>query len=219
MVHIRGGCFEMGSPASEIGRYDDERQRRVCVNAFKLGKYEVTQAQWKAVMGNNPSRFSGCENCPVEQVSWNDVQGYIGKLNARTGQHYRLPTEAEWEYAARAGTTSAYPWGDSVGRNRANCDGCGSQWDDKRTAPVGSFAPNAWGLYDTAGNVWEWTCSAYDQDYGGAERRCAGKNDAGSRVDRGGSWGNVPRGVRSANRGRDAPDNRGSYLGFRLAQD
>ncbi len=103
MVRVSGGCFQMGSPRSEEGRDDDERQHRVCVDDFEIGKYEVTQAQWRAVMGNNPSHFSGCDECPVERVSWNDVQEYIGKLNNQTGKRYRLPTEAEWEYACRSG--------------------------------------------------------------------------------------------------------------------
>ncbi len=218
MVRVGGGCFQMGSPPSESGRDDDERQHRVCVDSFSIGEYEVTQAQWVAVMGSNPSRFSGCDRCPVERVSWNDVQDYIGKLNARSGKRYRLPTEAEWEYAARAGSTTAYPWGDAVGLNRANCDGCGSQWDGRRTAPVGSFRPNAWGLYDTVGNVWEWTCSLYDSSYGGAEQRCLVKNDARSRVNRGGFWHNGPRRVRSATRYRNGPYNRNNNLGLRLAQ-
>lgn len=219
MIAIRAGCFQVGSPTSETGRFDDERQHQVCVENFQIGKYEVTQAQWEAVMGTNPSRFSGCANCPVEQVSWNGVQDYIDKLNTRTGKRYRLPTEAEWEYAARAGTTNTYPWGDSIGRNRANCRDCGSQWDNKRTAPVGSFQPNAWGLYDTAGNVWEWTCSAYEKNYGDAEQRCFDKNHAGTRALRGGSWNDGPSRVRSAFRAGYTADGRGDYLGFRLAQD
>ena len=219
MVALSGGCFQMGSPASEEGRYDDERQHRVCVEAFSIGKYEVTQGQWEAVMGSNPSYFSGCADCPVEQVSWNDVQVYLERLNARTGKRYRLPTEAEWEYAARAGTSTAYFWGDAVGSNNANCDGCGSRWDNQRPAPVGSFQPNGWGLYDTAGNVWEWTCSIYDNDYSGAESRCESNNHADSRVLRGGSWNDVPHWVRSACRLWGTPDVRTFNLGFRLAQD
>ena len=219
LVAIPGGCFEMGSPPSEEGRQENERQHRVCVDAFRIGKYEVSQAQWQMVMGNNPSRFSGCDDCPVEKVSWTEVNDYIAELNARTGQRYRLPTEAEWEYAARAGTQTAYWWGNSVGRNKANCDGCGNRGDDRHAAPIGSFAPNPWGLYDTAGNVWEWTCSAYDAAYGGAEQQCAGTTYAGQMALRGGSWGLNPTWARSATRFRYTPDARSYYLGFRLARD
>ena len=213
LVAIRGGCFQMGSSASEEVRADDERQHRVCVDDFAIGKYEVTQAQWQAVMGSNPSHFSGCSDCPLERVSWNDVQEYIEKLNARTGKHYRLPTEAEWEYAARAGTQTPFWSGDCIHTDQANYDGnydyagCGAKTGvyREKTLPVGSLQANPWGLYDVAGNVYEWTCSLYDKKYGGAESKCAGKNDAGSRSLRGGSWLTDPRWVRAAGRYGDAP--------------
>ena len=151
-------------------------------------------------------------------MSWWDATAYARWLSGETGKRYRLPTEAEWEYAARAGSTSAYPWGDSLGRNRANCRECGSWRDSRETAPVGSFAANAWGLYDTVGNVWEWTCSVYDADYGGAEQRCA-SGSAGLRVYRGGSWRDVPGRGRLANRVWNFPVRGSGNLGFRLAQD
>jgi formylglycine-generating enzyme required for sulfatase activity len=127
-----------------------------------------------------------------------------------------LPTEAEWEYAARAGTTTARYWGEAIGRNQANCRGCGSQWDGKQTAPVGSFTPNAWGFHDMLGNVWEWTCSAFEANYRGAEQRC----DVGgeSRAVRGGSWFDFPDRVRSADRGGGPPGNRSDGRGLRLAR-
>ena len=150
----------MGSPPSEKGRDSDERQHTVSVGEFWLGETEVTQAQWQAVMGNNPSKFKG-DDRPVENVSWKDVQVFIKRLNNRSGKRFRLPTEAEWEYAARAGTQTARYWGDGIGSNNANCNGCGSRWDSDETAPVGSFKPNAFGLHDMLGNVWEWTCSEY----------------------------------------------------------
>jgi formylglycine-generating enzyme required for sulfatase activity len=137
------------------------------------------------------------------------------------------PTAEEWEYAARAGTETAYWWGDEIGKNRANCNGCGSQWDYKQTAPVGSFAPNPWGLYDTAGNVWEWVQDCWHKNYEGApEDGSKAWKEGGdcslrgsSRVVRGGSWFYLPRYVRSALRDRNEPDNRNDNPGFRLAQD
>ena len=224
MALIEGGCFLMGSIELETGRDRDERQHGVCVKAFSLGKYEVTFAEYdrfaEATGRTRPDdRGWGREDRPVINVSWHDATAYARWLSEETGEGYRLPTEAEWEYAARAGTLSAYPWGNSVGRDRANCDGCGSRWDDRQTAPVGSFEANAWNLHDTVGNVSEWTCSAPDRGYGGAEQHCASGND-GSRVVRGGSWIDKPGRVRSATRYRffDPPD-RDSYLGFRLAHD
>jgi formylglycine-generating enzyme required for sulfatase activity/serine/threonine protein kinase len=227
LVRIDGGCFQMGSPPSEEGHNDDERQHRVCVEDFAIGKHEVTQAQWEAVMGSNPSRFDECADCPVEQVSWNDVQGYIAKLNERTGKHYRLPTEAQWEYAARAGTQTPFWSGECIHTDQANYDGnydyngCGAKTGvyRRKTLPVGSLEANAWGLYDVAGNVWEWTCSLYDKDYGGAESKCAGKDESGSRSLRGGSWDGLPHWVRAANRHGYRPDGRIGTIGFRLAQD
>ncbi|QEP42376.1 formylglycine-generating enzyme family protein [Ectothiorhodospiraceae bacterium BW-2] len=171
----------------------------------------------RRVAENNPSSFKKGDNYPVEGVSWHDALDFIDKLNRQSGKNYRLPTEAEWEYAARGGTTTAYWWGDGVGRNNANCDGCGSQWDNKSTAPVGSFKPNPYGLYDTAGNVWEWTCSGKDGDYkDNMEISCKNRADSGDRAFRGGSWGNGPAGVRAAGRVGDGPDFRNFYLGFRL---
>jgi formylglycine-generating enzyme required for sulfatase activity len=227
LVHIDGGCFQMGSPPSEEGRDDDERQHRVCVEDFAIGKYEVTQAQWEAVMGSNPSHFNDCADCPVERVSWNDVQDYIAKLNERTGKQYRLPTEAQWEYAARAGTQTPFWSGECIHTDQANYDGnydyngCGAKTGVycQKTLPVGSLEANPWGLYDVLGNVWEWTCSLYDKGYGGAESKCAGKNEAGSRSLRGGSWGGRPPGVRAAFRSGTRPATRYGDIGFRLAQD
>ncbi|MEI2772271.1 MAG: bifunctional serine/threonine-protein kinase/formylglycine-generating enzyme family protein [Candidatus Competibacter sp.] len=230
MVQIAGGCFQMGSPETEKGRDDDERQHEVCVGIFEIGVYEVTQGQWKAVMGGNPSYFkNGDDKYPVESVSWNDVQTYLGKLNQKTGKNYRLPTEAEWEYAARAGTTGPFWTGRCVTTEQANYDGnygygepgCGARIGAYRwkTLPVGSFKPNLWGLYDTMGNVWEWTCSAYDEKYGSAEQKCTEKNITGPLAVRGGSWFDVPAGVRSANRYGFAPaEDRSDRLGFRLAR-
>ena len=161
---------------------------------------------------------------PVINVRWDDAVAYAEWLSEQTGKRYRLPSEAEWEYAARAGTKTPYWWGEEVGVNRANCDGCGSQWDNKQTAPLGSFAANPWGLNDTAGNVWEWTQDCWHNSYYNApddgsawleeyERQCL------LRVLRGGSWGGLPGGVRSASRGGGAAGYRRGNIGFRLAQD
>ena len=133
-------------------------------------------------------------------VSWDDTQQYVAWLSRMTGQPYRLLTEAEWEYAARAGTTTAYYWGDEIGKGNANCDGCGSQWDFKQTAPIGSFAPNAFGLYDMAGNVNQWVQDCYHDDYNGApiDGSAWTSEDCSRRVVRGGSWYYSPLSLRSA---------------------
>ncbi|MCX7067081.1 MAG: formylglycine-generating enzyme family protein [Methylococcales bacterium] len=164
---------------------------------------------------------------PVEQVSENDVQDFINKLNTQTGKSYRLPTEAEWEYAARAGTTSPFYTGDCINTQQANYDGnsqdynnCGAKTGvyKQTTVAVGSYPANPWGLYDMAGNVWEWTCSAYVENYDGSEKQCSSKNDAStSRVLRGGSWYYLARYTRSARRYRSTPVNRLINFGFRFA--
>jgi len=175
---------------------------------------EVTQAQWQAIMGSNPSKFKGSD-LPVEEVSWDDIQEFIKKLNARSGKRFRLPTESEWEYAARAGTQTSRYWGEAIGRNRANCSECSSRWDGKQTAPVRSFKPNKFGLHDMLGNVWEWTCSAYTKSYDGSEQEC--DVSAGTYSLRGGSLLSHPRRVRAAYRLNFNPDNRYNFIGFRLA--
>ncbi len=226
MVAIKGGCFQMGSPSNEEGRYDIERQHRVCVEDFQIGKYEVTQAQWQAVMGNNPSHFKGCDDCPVENVSWNYVQQYIEKLNRRNGKRYRLPTEAEWEYAARAGTTGPFSFLGKISAEKvnykANYTYAGSAKGEYRgkTVPVGSLPANPWSLHEVHGNVWEWTCSRYVEDYDGSEKECIDKNDTNARPSvRSGSWWGKPWTVRSANRLSHRPTgDRKSNLGFRLAR-
>jgi len=215
---IPGGRFRMGSSFSEKGRYSNEQPHTVRVGEFWLGETEVTQAQWQAIMGSNPSEFRGSD-LPVENVNFNDVQEFIRKLNNRTWHMFRLPTEAEWEYAARAGTQTTRYWGDGIGRNNANCNGCGSRWDYKQTAPVRSFTPNTFGLHDMLGNVYEWTCSEYKDHYDGrSEQKCSLSADYYSL--RGGSWYNLPRRVRAANRVNfNFPDLRYNFIGFRLARD
>lgn len=214
LVRLPGGCFQMGSPENEPDRGDDEYQHRVCVEAFEMGRYEVTQRQWQAVMGNNPSSFKGCADCPVAKVSWNDVQDYLARLNGRTGGTYRLPTEAEWEYACRGGVAGQrYCGGDDEDRvawYEGNSGG--------KTHPVGRKAANGYGLYDLTGNVYEWTCSLYNEDYGGAEKECTTRDTPGRRAVRGGSWFD-PDWVRSAFRAGFDPTSRSfGLLGFRLAR-
>ena len=161
-VLIEPGTFQMGSRSGEAGRHDDEVRHQVTLSqAYYLGKYEVTQGQWAAVMGDNPSRFSNCgRTCPVEHVSWDDVQEFIRELNRREGANvYRLPTEAEWEYAARAGTQTAYHFGTAA--NRLGQYGWYQDNSGDQTHPVGGKRPNGWGLYDMLGNVWEWVADWY----------------------------------------------------------
>ncbi len=218
MVVIPGGSFQMGS-----NEYDNEKPiHSVSIKSFALGKYEVTQGQWKAVMGSNPSKFKDCgDTCPVEMVSWDDTQQYIQKLNASSGQQYRLPSESEWEYAAKAGSTTKYFWGDSIGNNNANCDGCGSRWDNKTTVPIGQFKPNAFGVYDMHGNVWERVQDYYHNNYSGAPTDgnvWVSGGEQEFRVLRGGSWFDSPAVLRSANRNWLTPDFRNSNFGFRLAR-
>lgn len=223
MVTVAAGGFRMGCIENDKDCYDSEKPvRTVQVGAFAIGRYEVTFDQYdlfcEATGREKPNDQGwGRGNRPVINVSWLDANAFAAWLSQQSGRTYRLPTEAEWEVAARAGTETKFWWGDAVGSNRANCDGCGSRWDNKQTAPVGSFAANKWGLYDTAGNVWEWTCSAWASPYDGSEQRCMTTGVA-FRVERGGRWLNYPRSVRSAYRHDGAPGGRGYALGFRLAR-
>ena len=224
MVRVSGGCFQMGSPDSAPNRGTNERLHRVCLARFSIGKFEVTFDEYDRfadATGRGRPRDGlgggwGRGRRPVIFVSWKDATAYAQWLSKETGESYRLPTEAEWEYAARAGSVTAYPWGDAVGRGRANCRGCGDHWD--YTAPVGSFPPNAWGLHDTSGNVLEWTCSEYDEGYGGDETRCATAN-ARRPVLRGGDWLHSPAGLRSAYRAPTNPNSAYSGFGLRVVRD
>ncbi|MGN0852635.1 MAG: formylglycine-generating enzyme family protein, partial [Kiritimatiellia bacterium] len=245
LVYCPPGKFMMGSPVSEAGRFDNEKQHEVkLTRGFWLGKYEVTQRQWKSVMGNNPSRFKG-DDRPVENVSWNDCQDFIGRVRSATGLDVRLPTEAEWEYACRAGTTSALPNGKDlriVGKNNgpalddiawyggnscrdfelANGYDC-SDWPEKQysgsragTHPVGRKRPNRWGLYDMIGNVWEWCGDRYGAYPEGSVTEPTGPASGSDRVFRGGSWGRGARYCRSAGRLGCGPVSLDDDLGFRL---
>jgi formylglycine-generating enzyme required for sulfatase activity len=216
-VRIPAGTFQMGSNDG----YDYERPvHQVTISQpFELGKYPVTQAQWEAVMGNNPSEFTGDPTRPGERVSWRDVQRFIKHLNARdraAGVTYRLPTEAEWEYAARAGTTTAY----SFGGDPAQLDAYGWYGGNSggTTHPVGQKQPNPWRLYDMHGNVWEWVQNWFDSDYYSRSPATdpQGPDTGSRRVFRGGSWGSDAWDCRSAIRNGAEPGNRLTYLGFRL---
>ena len=235
-VWVPGECYEMGCGSWTSDCYDNEKPvHEVCVDGFWIGKYEVTQGQWKKVMGNNPARFKKGDDYPVEKVSWDDAKTFIGKLNSSSGGGYRfrLPTEAEWEYAARAGTTTVRYWGDDPDDacRYANVHDQTSKrinkfyWphhncDDGYavTAPAGSFQPNAFGLYDMLGNVWEWCEDIYSADaYRKHQRNNPIYTEGGSdRVIRGGSWCTEPGGVRSAYRDNFAPVYRNYDVGFRL---
>jgi eukaryotic-like serine/threonine-protein kinase len=205
----------MGSPASEAGRSDTEGpQHRVSVPSFYMGRFEVTQAQWQAVMGNNPSSFKG-ENRPVERVSWNDAQEFCKKLSQRTGRTYRLPSEAEWEYACRAGTRTAYYFGDDAGKLGEYAwfaENSGSQ-----THSVGSFIANGFGLHDMHGNLWEWCQDPYYNHYRGAPTDgSVREGNSPDRLLRGGSWSNLAQNCRSANRDWRNPAYRINADGLRL---
>jgi formylglycine-generating enzyme required for sulfatase activity len=227
LVDIPAGSFMMGSNNGD----DEKPVHRVTVPAFKMMKHEVTQGQWEAIMGSNPAFFSNCgSKCPIEAISWNDVQTFIQKLNQQTGMNFRLPSEAEWEYAARAGTTTTFSTGDRISTSQANFDGrytyngsSEGQYREK-TLPVGSFQPNDFGLYDMHGNVWEWTQDCWNESYSGwfssapEDASAWLSGDCDKRVLRGGSLSDVPGLLRSANRyGLDAAS-RSYVYGFRLVQ-
>ena len=215
MVYVEGGTFTMGATfEQQEPDYDEKPTHRVSLSSFYIGKYEVTQALWKAVMGSNPSHWKG-DNLPVENVSWNDCQTFLRKLNAMTGKNFRLPTEAEWEFAARGGNRSrGYQYsGSNVLSDVAwYADNSGS-----KTHNVGTKAPNELGIYDMSGNVWEW-CQDWKGSYiGSAQTNPKGPSSGSYRVDRGGSWFNFAWSCRVACRYCHTPDYRYFDLGFRLA--
>ena len=235
MVRIPAGSFLMGSPADEPDRYTHEGPpHRVAVAAFAAGRYPVTFAQWDACVAAGACTHAardegwGRGDRPVIDVSWDDAQAYVAWLGRRTGQRYRLLSEAEYEYAARAGSTSPYPWGERASHDQANygadscCEGRAEgrdQWI--HTAPVGRFPANAFGLHDMLGNVYEWVQDAWHDSFDGAPTdgsAWAERQDLRRRVLRGGSWGNVPQELRSANRLWFSADGRVSEVGFRVAR-
>jgi formylglycine-generating enzyme required for sulfatase activity/serine/threonine protein kinase len=214
LVQIPAGTFLMGSPSSESGCDDDETQHRVTITRpFYMGIHEVTQEQYEAMMGNNPSNFKGAKN-PVEQVSHDDAVAFCRKLSQPTGKTVRLPTEAEWEYACRAGTTSRFSFGDSDSSLSDHAWYSGNS--GRQTHSVGGRKPNAWGLYDMHGNVWEWCSDWYGEYPSGNSIDPKGPNNGSIRVLRGGSWGHDPQDCRSAGRSRGAPGGAVNDDGFRV---
>jgi formylglycine-generating enzyme required for sulfatase activity len=214
-TRIPAGEFYMGSEESDV----EEPVHKVRIKKpFYLGTYPVTQREWKAVMGDNPSFFKG-DNLSVEQVSWGDVQEFIRKLNEKEGtDKYRLPSEAEWEYACRAGTTTRYSFGD----DESELDDYAWYYDNSgnKTLPVGQKKPNPWGLYDMHGNVEEWVQDIWHDSYDGAPTDGSSwERDGADRVIRGGCWADYAGACRSAARDLGGPRNRGSGLGFRLLQE
>ncbi|HWA21273.1 MAG TPA: formylglycine-generating enzyme family protein [Caulobacterales bacterium] len=247
MVVIPGGTFSMGSSPEEAGHDADESpQHVVSLQSFAVGKYAVTVAEYSACVaarqcpatewqepGSVFNAQTGSDdyyrkmgagltgaNRPVVGVSCNDANSYAKWLSGKTKKRYRLLTEAEWEYAKRAGTATPYYWGSTIGAGNANCAGCGSQWDGEQPSPVGSFAANSFGVYDMAGNVWQWVEDCYHESYAGSPGDGAAWTGAACarRVLRGGSWSSSPRTLRSADRHRDDPSNRVGSYGFRVAR-
>lgn len=207
MVYVTGGTFNMGS---EDGEADEKPIHQVTVSSFYMGKYEITQAQWQLVMGNNPSKFNDCSNCPVENVSWDDVQQFLVKLNAKTGKNYRLPTEAEWEYAARGGQKFSYAGSNNIGEV--------AWYKEGKTHPVGQMFANGYGLYDMTGNVWEWCNDWFSASYysNSPSNNPKGSSSGSTRVLRGGSWYSAVAYCRVAFRSGGVPGKSTTDLGFRI---
>jgi formylglycine-generating enzyme required for sulfatase activity len=211
MVFVQGGKFQMGS---KDGGSDEKPVHQVTLSDFFIGKVEVTQRQWQYVMGKNPSFFKGCDDCPVEQVSWNDVQEFIRKLNRKSGKNYRLPTEAEWEYAAKGGNKSkgyTYSGSDSIGDV-----GWYTKNSDSKTHLAGQKQPNELGLYDMSGNVLEWCSDWYGRYLPRSQVNPKGASTGDSRVYRGGGWGYLSRSCHTTNRDRTGPGSHSFNLGFRV---
>jgi formylglycine-generating enzyme required for sulfatase activity len=235
MIWVPAGTFTMGSPMTEVGRQADrENEHNVShTQGFYLGKYEVTQAQYEAVMTGNtdglnakPSQWPNNPDRPVEKVSHDDIQKFLIRLNSQQagnipeGWAYVLPTEAQWEYACRAGTTTVYSWGDDINSSRANYnwDGGSTTGNDfKQTRNVGQYAANSWGFFDMHGNVWEWTADWYAAYSSGSQTDPEGPATGSSRVLRGGSWYDSGTYLRSAYRNNfHAPSHRANNFGFRI---
>jgi formylglycine-generating enzyme required for sulfatase activity len=225
MVVIPAGRFTMGFDA---GRSEEKPAHEVEIaESFALGVYETTYAEWGVCVQEGSCRYdpadhgdSGNPQLPVSNISWDDAQNYVRWLSARTGEQYRLPSEAEWEYAARAGTSTIYWWGDEAGTNLANCQNCGSRWDNQQAAPVGSFQANPFGLYDMHGNVWEWTADCWNDSYrdAPADGTVWLKGDCLARVLRSGAWKQETDYMRAARRSWYDRDVRYYLHGMRVAK-
>ena len=234
MMVIPAGSFTMGSPPSEVGRYENEGpQRRVVIQRpLAVSRFEVSFEEWGLCAANGGCQAYAPEDegwgrgrRPVIRVSWEDAAGYAAWLAERTGRGYRLLSEAEWEYAARAITDgrpgARYYWGENMEPGNANCLGCGGQAANQPTLPVGSFSPNAFGLHDMLGNVWEWVSDPWHDNYVDAPadgRIWSSAGDSTRRVIRGGAWSSTQRGIRSANRNFAKPTDRADFIGFRVAR-
>jgi formylglycine-generating enzyme required for sulfatase activity len=229
LVRIEGGTFSMGDNRGE-GEEIEKPVHPVTVRSFWMGKYEVTQRQWEEIMGNNPSFFKDCDDCPVEQVSWDNVQMFLQKLNTRSGARYRLPTEAEWEYAAGGGNGTRTRFGN--GRDEANPAEINFEGRANykktysvvgefrgKTVPVGSLLPNQLGLHDMSGNVYEWCSDWYGPYATDAQTDPPGPATGTERVFRGGSWDDFPQNIRITRRSANIPSFRYSRIGFRLVLD
>ncbi len=216
LVLVPGACYVTGA--------EDERHAKVCIDPYYIGAFEVTFEEYdrfvRATGRKLPDDEGWGRGCrPVINVGVYDALNFAKWLSRKTGHHYRLPTEVEWEHAARAGSDALYPWGNELGSNRANCDGCGSRWDGEQSAPVGSFLPNAWGLHDVVGNVAEWTCSMRDPDPEHSFERCDSIYETRRRAYRNGSWSDEPDRLHLPFRDWNAAMRRTDFVGFRLVRE
>ena len=227
LVVVPAGAFRMGDLKGG-GDADEASVRTVTIaRPFAVARYETTFAQWDACAAAGACRSGvndigfGRGDRPVILVTFEDAQTYADWLSRESGKRFRLTTEAEWEYMARAGSEARYPWGDDVGTGNANCDGCGSTWDDERTAPAGSFPANAFGVHDAIGNVYEWVADCGRYSYEGAPvdgSRWEADGACTLRMMRGGSWLSLPRSSRAANRVRNPIGHKSIHIGFRVAR-
>ena len=218
MIYVKGGTFRMGVTEEQESGYDSDEQpvHEVTLSDYYIGKYEVTQGLWKAVMGSNPSSFKKGDNYPVERVSWKEIQTFLTKLSELTGKRYVLPTEAQWEYAARGGVKSVgykYSGSDNIDEVAWYKDN-----SDKATHPVGTKLPNALGIYDMSGNVWEWCSDWYGSNYysNSPANNPMGPATGSACVLRGGGWRYLARSCRVSFRNGNIPNGRGYCSGFRV---
>ena len=227
MIVVPNGSFMMGGRNGIDAELELPKHQVSFLRPFAVSKYEITFEDWDACVtgggcnGYRANDWWGRGQQPVVFVNWYDAQAYVAWLSAVTGKIYRLLSEAEYEYAARAGTETNYPWGDDFGKDNGNCNGCGSKWDNRQTAPVGSFAPNRFGLYDMVGNVWEWTEDCSHESYRGAPTDGSAWVEGGDcnvRMLRGGSWGLYPMTLHSSYRNGNNLGDRNITIGFRVAR-